>query len=139
MNFDKNDINLIIENFISTKVLDKGISSNTIIAYKKDLNLFINWSLNNEINFIEVKKNINIYIQFLKENKINSSSVNRKLSVIKSFYDYLFQIDLIKLNELKTLTNQKLKKIYLNFYLSKKFSILLINLQKFILKIQLKI
>ena len=42
MNFDKNDINLIIENFISTKVLDKGISSNTIIAYKKDLNLFIN-------------------------------------------------------------------------------------------------
>ena len=58
MNFDKNDINLIIENFISTKVLDKGISSNTIIAYKKDLNLFINWSLNNEINFIEVKKKI---------------------------------------------------------------------------------
>ena len=111
MNFDKNNINLIIENFLSTKVLDKGITSNTIIAYKKDLNFFINWCLNNKINFIEVKKkNINTYIQFLKEKKINSSSVNRKLSVIKSFYDYLLQIDLIKINELKTITTQKLEK-----------------------------
>ena len=43
MNFDKNKINEIIENFVSTKVLDKGITSNTITAYKKDLNLFTNW------------------------------------------------------------------------------------------------
>ena len=42
MNFDKN-VNYIIENFVSSKVLDKGISSNTILAYKKDLNIFINW------------------------------------------------------------------------------------------------
>ena len=42
MNFDKNKINEIIENFVSTKVLDKGITSNTITAYKKDLNLFAN-------------------------------------------------------------------------------------------------
>ena len=70
MNFDKNNLNLIIENFVSSKVLDKGITSNTIVAYKKDLNLFIDWCLNNKINFIEVKKkNINTYIQFLKEKK----------------------------------------------------------------------
>ena len=47
MNFDKNKINEIIENFVSTKVLDKGITTNTITAYKKDLNLFTNWCLNN--------------------------------------------------------------------------------------------
>ena len=52
MNFDKNNINLMIEKFLSTKVLDKGIVSNTFIAYKRDLNLFINWCLNNKINFI---------------------------------------------------------------------------------------
>ncbi len=111
MNSDKNNINLMIENFVSTKVLDKGIASNTIIAYKKDLNLFINWCLNSKLNFIEVKKkDINIYIQFLIEKKINSSSVNRKLSVIKSFYDYLLQIDLIDINELKAIATQKLEK-----------------------------
>ena len=111
MNFDKIKINDIIENFVSTKVLDKGITTNTIKAYKKDLNLFTNWCLNNKISFIEVqKKDINFYIQFLKEKKIHSSSINRKLSVIKSFYDHLIQIDLINLNELKTIVTQKLEK-----------------------------
>jgi len=111
MNFDKNKINEIIENFVSTKVLDKGITSNSITAYKKDLNLFTNWCLNNQISLIEVqKKDINFYIHFLKEKNLNSSSINRKLSVIKSFYDYLNQINLINLNELKTIVTQKLEK-----------------------------
>ena len=111
MNFDKNKINEIIENFVSTKVLDKGITSNTITAYKKDLNLFTNWCLNNQISLIEVqKKDINLYIHFLKEQNLNSSSINRKLSVIKSFYDYLYQINLINFNEVKTIVTQKLEK-----------------------------
>ena len=111
MNFDKIKINEIIDNFVNTKVLDKGITSNTIKAYKKDLNLFTNWCLKNKIRFIEVqKKDINFYIQFLKEKKIHSSSINRKLSVIKSFYDHLNQIGLINLNELKTIVTQKLEK-----------------------------
>ena len=111
MNFDKNKINEIIENFVHTKIIDKGITSNTIIAYKKDLNLFNIWCLNNKINFIEIqKKDINFYIHFLKEKNLNSSSVNRKLSVIKSFYDYLKQIGLVNSNELKIIGTQKLQK-----------------------------
>ena len=111
MNFNKNDINPLIDDFVSVKVLDKGITSNTILAYKKDLSLFTNWCLANEIKQIEVKKkDINFYIQFLRKKKINSSTVNRKLSVIKSFYDYLNQIGLINSNELKTITTQKLQK-----------------------------
>ena len=111
MNFDKNNINLIIENFVSTKVLDKGITDNTIIAYKKDLDLFINWCQTNRINYIKIKKeNINFYIHFLKEKNLNSSSINRKISVIKSFYDYLYEIGLIHLNDLKTIVTQKLDK-----------------------------
>ena len=111
MNFDKNKINEIIENFVHTKIIDKGITSNTIIAYKKDLNLFNSWCLNNKINFIEIqKKDINFYIHFLKEKNLNSSSVNRKLSVIKSFYDYLNQIGLVNSNELKIIGTQKLQK-----------------------------
>ena len=111
MNFDKNKINEIIESFVHTKVIDKGITSNTIIAYKKDLNLFTTWCLNNKINFIEIKKkDINFYIHFLKEKNLNSSSINRKLSVIKSFYDYLNQIGLVSWNELKIIGTQKLQK-----------------------------
>ncbi len=111
MNFDKNKISEIIENFVHTKVIDKGITGNTIIAYKKDLNLYFSWCLNNQINFIEIqKKDINFYIHFLKEKNLNSSSVNRKLSVIKSFYDYLNQIGLVNSNESKIIGTQKLKK-----------------------------
>ena len=111
MNFDKNKINEIIEHFVHTKIIDKGITSNTIIAYKKDLNLFNIWCLNNKINFLEIqKKQINFYIHFLKQKNLNSSSVNRKLSVIKSFYDYLKQIGLVNTNELKIIGTQKLQK-----------------------------
>ena len=111
MNFDKNKIKEIIENFVHTKVIDKGVTINTIIAYKKDLNLFTSWCLNNQINFVEVKKkDINFYIHFLKEKNLNSSSVNRKLSVIKSFYDYLNQIGLVNSNELKIIGTQKSQK-----------------------------
>ena len=51
-----NNINPIIEDFVSTKVLEKGITFNTIIAYKKDLSLFTNWCIDNKITQIEVKK-----------------------------------------------------------------------------------
>ena len=69
MNFDENNIVLIIEKFVSAKVLDKGITSNTILAYKKDLKLFVNWCLNNKIIPVNLKKkDINNNIQFLKEN-----------------------------------------------------------------------
>ena len=111
MNFNKKNINPIIEDFVSTKVLDKGITVNTIIAYKKDLSLFTSWCIANKISHIEVKKkDVYFYIQFLKEKKINSSTINRKLSVIKSFYDYLNQIGSIHVNELNTITMQKVEK-----------------------------
>ena len=62
MNFNKNNINPLIDGFVSTKVLDKGITSNTISAYKKDLDQFTNWCLNNQISLIKVqKKEINFY------------------------------------------------------------------------------
>ena len=56
------------------------------------------------------KKDINLYIHFLKVQNLNSSSINRKLSVIKGFYDHLYQMNLINLNELKTIVTQKLEK-----------------------------
>tara|TARA_B100000963_G_scaffold55371_1_gene43482 strand:- start:315 stop:1256 length:942 start_codon:yes stop_codon:yes gene_type:complete len=111
MNSNKNYINTMIDDFLSTKALDKGIAGNTIIAYKKDLSLFASWCLDNKVSYIGVKKkDINLYIQFLKEKKINSSTINRKLSVIKNFNDYLNQIGLINSNELNTITTQKLEK-----------------------------
>ena len=111
MNLDKNNIYIVIDKFISAKVLDKGITSNSIIAYKKDLNLFTDWCLDHKINLSKVnKKNINFYIQFLKENKLNTSTLNRKLSVIKNFYDYLYEVGFVKSNESKTIVTQKLEK-----------------------------
>ena len=105
MNFDKNKINEIIENFVSTKVLDKGITSNTITAYKKDLNLFTNWCLNNKISIIEVeKKDINFYIFFLKEknlNQLNTYQLLEKLLNLKiliHFHLLIYQLIKLPLN-----------------------------------------
>ena len=111
MNIDKHNLNQIVDNFISSRVLDRGISSNTITAYKKDLNLFITWCEKNNVSVIKLKKKeINLHIISLKEKNFLSSTINRKLSVIKNFYDYLNQIGLINLNPLKTIVTQKLDK-----------------------------
>ena len=111
MNFNKNNTSQIINNFISTRVLDKGIASNTIKAYKKDLELFTLWCLNNDIEYTKLqKKEINLYILSLKHKSFCSSTINRKLSVIKSYYDYLNQIGIIGLNPLITLVTQKIDK-----------------------------
>ena len=58
MNFDKNNIDLIVNDFVSSKILDRGITSNTTIAYIKDLNLFITWGLNTELVFLKLIKKV---------------------------------------------------------------------------------
>ena len=55
-NYNKHNLNQIVDNFISSRVLDRGISSNTITAYKKDLNLFITWCEKNNVSVIKLKK-----------------------------------------------------------------------------------
>lgn len=68
--------------------LEKGLSSNSIEAYRRDIELFLEYfAEKNSLDEIS-RHDINSYIRFLKENKYAITSVTRKISSIKSFFKW---------------------------------------------------
>ena len=100
-----------IKKFLFSRTIDKGFSKNTAKAYKKDLELVYEWLEKSKISFLDVKRSdIQLYIKLLKEKKFSSSSINRKISVLKNYYDFLKESELINFNPIKTINNHKVSK-----------------------------
>ena len=80
-----------LRSFFDYLFIEKGLSKNTVDAYKTDILNFNNWIKHN--NRLDVKKasisDINNYIAFLFKSKLKSSSINRKISSLKALYLYL--------------------------------------------------
>ncbi len=101
----------IINNFLSSKSLERGYSKNTISSYRKDILLMINWMKNKKINIDKINEILLLdYISNLKDTKQTISTINRKISVIKNFFSYMFLEKIITNNpadNIKTLKRQK--------------------------------
>ena len=93
-----------LDNFIEYLVKERNYSSNTIIAYKNDLNVFKNFCL---IEFNHKNLNTSNYsfirswIVSLVESGLSNRSINRKISVLRSYFNFLLKIGEIKKNPLK--------------------------------------
>ena len=89
----------LISNFLSSKFLESGYSKNTIESYKRDINLFFHWLNSNKFKLKNVKETSLLdYFSNLKEFKNAVSTINRKISVIKSFFQYIYMEKLITVN-----------------------------------------
>ena len=78
----------LIDDFLNYLRVERGLSLNTIQAYKIDLRQ-LGRSVNSD--FLEVDSSmIGRYIASLREKGHLSSTLNRKLSVIRMFYRFLF-------------------------------------------------
>ena len=70
--------------------VEKGLSGNTVEAYKNDLSYFFDFCANrgaSEINKIE-RSDINSYIMKLHEKKYSPSSVVRKIASLRGFFKW---------------------------------------------------
>lgn len=71
---------------------EKGLSNNTVIAYMKDIDQYINHLTKHRkltrVNQIK-KDDILAFLKSLKQNDLSSQSVYRKLSSIKGFHKFL--------------------------------------------------
>ena len=80
-----------LRSFFNYLYIEKGLSKNTIEAYKNDIGDFISWTKKKKIidyKFVN-ESQINKYIANLFKKNLKSSSVNRKISSLKIFYIYL--------------------------------------------------
>ena len=77
-----------IDRIIGIISLEKGLSQNTKIAYKKDISLIFKWFKKNNINFLNANEhNFRQFFSFLQNENYKPSSLNRKLSSLKQFYN----------------------------------------------------
>ena len=68
--------------------LEKGLSPNSIEAYRRDVEFFLEY-FSTKTNLDEISRHdISNYIRFLKENNYAITSITRKISSIKSFFKW---------------------------------------------------
>lgn len=84
-----------IDNFLEELSLKNNFSTSTVVAYEKDLNDFVNYFNEQELNFLNLsEENFINYFEHLKEN-YKMVTIRRKYSSIKKFYKYLWKHKLV--------------------------------------------
>ena len=89
---------VLLEEFVNYITVERGLSKNTISAYRSDLAAFIaHLESRNVTDIAKIKRpDITQYMLLLKDNKISSNSISRALVAIKMFYKFLVQERFIK-------------------------------------------
>ncbi len=106
-----------IEHFSGYMALEKGLSKNSVSAYKSDLMDFIGFLKKNGCNSYSstTRSNIISFLSDCKERGLEPSSMARRLVSIKMFFRYLFQEKLIPADITDVMDSPKLWKILPDF------------------------
>lgn len=98
----------LISEFISYIEIEKGLSENTSLAYRRDITSFADFC-DTEIANI-TKLHVNSFILYLKDENLTQSSISRKISALKSFFKWACANQYIKNNPISFIEQAKLPK-----------------------------
>lgn len=101
-----------LASFLDSLFIEKGLSKNTVNAYKSDILDAFKWALDNyKISLKKIKSHeIEQYITFLFNQGLKSNTVNRKISSLKAFFIYLYKRGLIEDNPVGEIQTPKQEK-----------------------------
>ncbi|MBE7703667.1 MAG: tyrosine recombinase XerD [Cyanobacteria bacterium SIG28] len=94
----------IISQYLEYLEMEKGLSPNTIDAYRRDLYSFAESV--NDINSVD-RNNINNFIRSLKEKKLAPTSVIRKVASLRGFFKWTTAMNILEKNPASTLEQPK--------------------------------
>ena len=102
----------LVDSFLSTLRLEKGLSENTIKAYSNDCQAFNKWLFIKKRYAVtdSSESDIENYLKYLKSINLSNSSINRKLSSLKHFFNYLSKTKLLKSNPVLNISGPKKSK-----------------------------
>lgn len=86
--------------------VERGLSQNTIDAYNRDLNDFLNFCGETDLNKIQ-RTIINSYVRTLHEKKYSPTSIMRKIASLRGFFKWANANEIIKTNPTLTLEQPK--------------------------------
>jgi integrase/recombinase XerD len=103
-----------ISEFLAFLRDDKGYARNTVEAYRNDLSQFLNFAANERphlTNWGRVDKPLLLeFITHLKDRGYTASSVARKVAVLKTFYHFLTERNIVGEDPTATLGSPKVQK-----------------------------
>jgi integrase/recombinase XerD len=81
-----------LQSFLDHLTIERGLSGNSISAYKRDLAKFSEYLVNERLDFERLSEDEIISFEvWLKGLGLAVTSINRNISALKSFYKYLAQ------------------------------------------------
>jgi len=95
-----------ISQYLEYLELEKGLSQNTIDAYRRDLYEFANFS-QRELKNVD-RMNISVFIRYLKERKLAPTSVIRKIASLRGFFKWVYSMNILDKNPASTLEQPKI-------------------------------
>ncbi len=100
----------LVSDYLSYLEIERGLSKNTIAAYKNDLVFFFDFL--NDINNVEdIKRHhLSEYIKYLGKNDHNTATITRKIASIKGFFRYLCATKELKANPALSIASPKISK-----------------------------
>ncbi|MBQ8168466.1 tyrosine recombinase [bacterium] len=98
----------ILSEYLEYLEIEKGLSNNTVEAYRRDLASFIELC-NCELSQIQ-RTQINNYIRNLYENKYSATSIMRKIASLRGFFKWLCINEYCTTNPALTLEQPKIPK-----------------------------
>jgi integrase/recombinase XerD len=112
-----------IEPFIDYLTIERGLSPNTLQAYRRDLCQFRDWL---KKDFLQVDSAlIGNYLATLKEKGNKSRTLNRKLSVMRMFYKFLYTEGNIDHNPVEGISSPRLGRKIPSFLSEREVEVLL--------------
>ncbi|MBO6180316.1 tyrosine recombinase [bacterium] len=92
--------------------VEKGLSENTINAYRRDLSGFLDFCTNKGILGVEyiTRNHLNSYILNLRQESLNPRSVVRKIASLRGFFKWLCANSYIQSNPASAIEQPKLPK-----------------------------
>jgi len=107
---DNQDWNLV-ENFLEMMSAERGVADNTIVAYRLDLQKYLEFLTGQKIGILEnTNKDIAAFLSSLNKKGLSSASSARRLSCIRQFHRFLCAEDIRDDDPTRIISSPKLAK-----------------------------
>ncbi|MCX5702410.1 MAG: site-specific tyrosine recombinase XerD [Candidatus Omnitrophica bacterium] len=101
-----------IDIFLNYLSVERGLSRNTIIAYKEDLGFYMDFIMGRKIDSLSktAKNDIVNFMLYQKDKGLSANSISRRLVAIKVFYRFLVRERILKIDPSILIDSPKLWK-----------------------------
>ena len=97
----------ILAEYLEYLELERGLSKNTIEAYRSDILMFLEYCQHPDFDNI-TRMSINAYIRHLRENGYSPTSVIRKIASLRGFFKWLCANEMCKIDPTITIERPKI-------------------------------